>query len=148
MTTPTPTRVIFARVPVNLYTRLTRRAKKWGGNGRKSVNQVAVAAMEEWCERQEEAEMRISRPVEMALYSIGTWDIDLQAYTPQDGLSVPSFNITLPQLRQAVRELRRMGYTAHRKRSEEGDYDENDWSVLIERTDGKEAEEILKSWER
>jgi hypothetical protein len=59
----TATRVIFARVPINLYTRLTRRAKKWGGKGRKSVNQVAVVALAEWCERQEEAEMRVSREV-------------------------------------------------------------------------------------
>jgi hypothetical protein len=59
--TPTPTRVIFARVPVNLYTRLTRRAKKWGGKGRKSVNQVAVVALERWCEMEEEAEMSGSK---------------------------------------------------------------------------------------
>lgn len=36
-----------------------------------------------------------------ALYSVGTWDMDRQAYTPQYGLTVPSFNITLAQLRQA-----------------------------------------------
>lgn len=41
----------------------------------------------------------------MALYSVGTWDPLKQAYTPQRGLSVPSFNITLAQLRVALKEL-------------------------------------------
>jgi hypothetical protein len=57
---------------------------------------------------------------------------------------VPSFNITWRQLLTALRELRSMGYSAHR-RHEEGD---NDWSVLVERTDGKTPEEILEGWKR
>jgi hypothetical protein len=82
-------------------------------------------------------------------YSIGTWDTDRQAYTPQRGLSVPSFNCTLAQLRQAVRELRRkLGYSAHRFRDPDGDHEENDWCVLIERTDGKSWREIRKGWDR
>ncbi len=41
-------------------------------------------------------------------YSVGTWDSEAQAYTPQVGVTVPSINITLAQLRQAVRDLRRL----------------------------------------
>ena len=68
------------------------------------------------------------------LYSIRTWDGELQSYTPQDGLTVPSSNITISQLRQAVRELRRrIGYTAHRVRDANGDHENNDCAVLIER---------------
>lgn len=84
----------------------------------------------------------------MALYSVGTWDYDEQAYTPQRGLTVPSFNITRAQLRVALRELKWMGYSAHRRRDHRGDYDDNDWSVLVERTDGKPESEIRKQWER
>jgi hypothetical protein len=83
------------------------------------------------------------------LYSVGTWDCEKQAYTPQKGLSVPSFNITLAQLRQAVRELRRrLGYSCHRYRDSDGDHDDNDWAVLIERTDGAPWREIRKGWRR
>ena len=82
------------------------------------------------------------------LYSIGTWDPDEQAYTPQIGLTVPSFNITLHQLRRAMRELREMDYSCHRFRDEDGDHEDNDWTVLIERTDGRPEEEIRKGWER
>lgn len=82
------------------------------------------------------------------LYSIGTWDIDTEAYTPQRGLSVPSINITLAELRQAIRELRQCGYTAHRFRDTDGSHDDNDWMVMIERTDGRSEEEILESWKR
>lgn len=82
------------------------------------------------------------------LYSVGTWDSDAYGYTPQAGLSVPCLNIPLPTLRQVVRELRQMGYTAHRTRGADGDYDDNDWCVLIERTDGLEHEKILESWKR
>lgn len=82
------------------------------------------------------------------LYSVGTWDIEKQDYTPQRGLSVPSFNCTLPQLRQALRELRRMGYSCRRFRSPDGDHENNDWSVLVERTDGKHWKEIRRGWDR
>lgn len=85
---------------------------------------------------------------DVALYSVGTWDYDKQAYTPQRGLTVPSFNITLAQLRQAVRDLRKLGYSAHRFRDSDGDYDDNDWTVLIERTDGRCWKEIRKDWKR
>ena len=83
-----------------------------------------------------------------ALYSVGTWDTEAQAYTPQAGLSVPSLNIQWRTLLQAMREVRQMGYSAHRVRSSDGDHDWNDWSVLVERTDGEAEELILKGWKR
>lgn len=82
------------------------------------------------------------------LYSIGTWDERRQAYTPQRGLTVPSFNITKGQLRIAMKELRGMQYSCHRYRDENGRYDDNDWAVLIERTDGKHWKEIMRDWKR
>lgn len=82
------------------------------------------------------------------LYSVGTWDTFRQAYTPQSGLSVPSFNMTGRQLLQAVRELRRIGYSLHRRRDADGDYEDNDPMVLIERTDGLHWKKIRRSWDR
>lgn len=82
------------------------------------------------------------------LFSVGTWDSPRQAYTPQKGLSVPSFNITLRQLRVALRELREMDYGAYRRRAPDGSHDENDWSVIVERTDGKNWKEIRRGWNR
>lgn len=70
------------------------------------------------------------------LYSIRTWDTDLQAYTPQVGLSVPSINVPWRTLLQVMRELRGMGYTAHYRRDQDGAHDDNDFFVLVERTDG------------
>jgi hypothetical protein len=84
----------------------------------------------------------------MPLYSVATWDTELQAYTPQEGLSVPSINIPLWTLRQALRELRTMGYTAHRYRDEDGEHSSNDWCVMVERTDGMAESEILRLWQR
>lgn len=83
-----------------------------------------------------------------ALYSVGTWNTEKQAYTPQDGLSVPSFNITLAQLRQALRDLRQMGYRCHRFRDPDGGHEDNDWSVLVERNDGRSWKEIRRGWVR
>lgn len=82
------------------------------------------------------------------LFSAGTWDAYRQAYTPQKGLSVPAFNIPMRQLIVAVRDLKRMGYSAHRFRDADGNYEDNDWSVLIERTDGQHWKEIRRSWAR
>jgi len=50
------------------------------------------------------------------LYSVGTWDMDEQAYTPQVGLSVPSQNVPWRTLLRVVRELRDMGYSCHYRR--------------------------------
>lgn len=74
------------------------------------------------------------------LYSIGTWDTDAQAYTPQAGLTVPCINVPLATMRQVVRELRSLGYTCHRFRDADGSHEDNDWAVLIERTDGEEPD--------
>jgi|GEM_PF-5427521 len=82
---------------------------------------------------------KLASPV--PLYSITTWDYDKQAYTPQQGLSVPSLNVSWRQLLAAVRELRAMGYTCHRVRAADGSHDENDCAVLVERTDGGRANE-------
>lgn len=82
----------------------------------------------------------------MARYSIGTWDTNEQAFTPQIG--VPAFNLTLYQLRQSMRMLRDRHYSCHRYRDADGSHDDNDTSVLIERTDGMSEAEILESWKR
>jgi hypothetical protein len=89
-----------------------------------------------------------------ARYSVGTWDTDLQCFTPQEG--VPAFNLTLSGLRKSLRLLRECGYTAHRFRSvmvmsdgsEMIDHGDNDFMVLVERTDGMTEAEILESWKR
>lgn len=83
-----------------------------------------------------------------AVYSIGTWDTTEQAYTPQVGLSVPCINVALPTMRQVLRELKAIGYSCHRIRDADGGHDANDWSVLVERTDGKSEEEVLEGWKR
>jgi hypothetical protein len=85
---------------------------------------------------------------DVPLYSVGTWDGDEQSYTPQIGLTVPSFNMPLRTLRRAMRELIRCGYSCHRRRDADGDYEDNDTSVLIERTDGRAEEDIRRDWQR
>jgi hypothetical protein len=70
------------------------------------------------------------------LYSITTWDYEQQAYTPQQGLSVPSLNVSWRGLLAAVRELKAMGYSCHRVRAAEGTHDDNDCAVMIERVGG------------
>jgi hypothetical protein len=81
------------------------------------------------------------------LYSVGTWDTEVQAYTPQYGLA-KSFNLSRSELRQAIRELRKCSYSAHRRRGPDGEHDDNDTMVLIERTDGAPESEILDNWRR
>lgn len=68
-------------------------------------------------------------------YSCRTWDADEQRYTPQAGLSFPAEGLTLWRLRGALKELRAMGYSAHRFRDADGTHDDNDWAVLVERDD-------------
>lgn len=85
----------------------------------------------------------------VALYSIGTWCTESQAYTPQAGLSAPCINVPLPTMRQVIRELRRQhGYGAYRQRDPDGGYDVNDPYVLVERTDGMSEAEVLEAWKR
>lgn len=78
------------------------------------------------------------------VYSIGTYDMEVEAYTPQEGLTVPCVNVPLATMRQVLRELRGMGYDAQRIRGD----DCNDASVLVERTDGMSEAEVLASWDR
>lgn len=80
------------------------------------------------------------------LYSVGTWDTNEQAFTAQG--NVPSFNLTLWQLKDAMRLLRSIGYSVHRYRDEDGGHEDNDVMVLIERTDGMSEAKILESWQR
>lgn len=68
-------------------------------------------------------------------YRVRTWDQNaghFGQFTVQKGLSVPSDGMTLRQLRVALRELRNMGYTCERVRSQDGSYS-SDPSVLVER---------------
>jgi len=78
----------------------------------------------------------------MVLYSITTWDIEKQIFTPHPG--VPAFNLTLSELRQSLRMLKQRGYSCHRL-AWCGD---SDASVLVERTDGECRETILDDWLR
>lgn len=81
-------------------------------------------------------------------YSVGTWDTYKQAYTPQEGLPVPSYNMTRQELGIALRWLRRHGYSCHRFRDPDGGHDDNDWAVLVERTDGACQLSIRRKWKR
>ena len=91
----------------------------------------------------------MSRNSYTQLYSVGTWDTDAQGYTPQPELDRESFNITLWQLKELLQILKKeFGYSCHRYRDDDGGHECNDWSVLVERTDGKPQSEILESWKR
>jgi hypothetical protein len=79
-----------------------------------------------------------------ARYSVGTWDVALQSYTPQIGVH-KSFNLTLAELRVAIRILRKLGYSAHRRGNVNDGHEDNDWTVLIVRDDGTLEHEVLKS---
>lgn len=79
-------------------------------------------------------------------YSVGTWDTETAAYTPQDAAG-PWYNLTRAELRSALKELRLQGYQAHRVRCRDGSY-YSDSSVLVERTDGLTPAEVLESWKR
>ena len=82
------------------------------------------------------------------LYSIGTWDTELQAFAPHDG--VPAFNLTRRQLVASMRMLQATGwYTCHRfGNTHSDDLRDSDTSVMIERTDGLSEAEILMQWRR
>ena len=87
-------------------------------------------------------------PVAERRYSVGTWDFNKQAYTRQRGLTVPSINISLWGLHRALRQLRDIGYSAHRIRDLDGGHDDNDWAVLVQRTDCQPYRQILEVWKR
>jgi hypothetical protein len=78
-----------------------------------------------------------SRSPSTPLYTITTWDDERQAFTPQQGLSVPATNVSWRGLLAAVRELKAMGYSCHRVRAADGTHDDNDCAVMIERVDGE-----------
>lgn len=81
------------------------------------------------------------------LYSIGTWDTDLQSYSPHPG--IPAFNLTIYELRAAMRQLRDGGwYTVHRFGNTEILDRDSDPNVMIERTDGLPEQLILEGWKR
>jgi len=71
------------------------------------------------------------------LYSVGTWDAELQEYTEQIGLTVPSQNVPLGGVLAVLRQLRAIGYSCHYRRDASGSHNDNDYAVLVERTDGK-----------
>lgn len=80
------------------------------------------------------------------LYSIGTWDTDAQAFTPQIDTE-PCINVPWQRMLQVLRLLRDMGYSAYRTRHANGERD-SDPFTLVERTDGMDEKEILARWER
>lgn len=80
------------------------------------------------------------------LYSVGTYDFEIAAYTPQFS-DERAFNLTLHDLRRELHALREVGYSAHRFRQEDG-LRNSDSDVLVERTDGLPAAEILEGWKR
>lgn len=73
------------------------------------------------------------------LYRILTWDACSQAFTPHDG--IPEYVRCFGGLRQAVRLLRKCGYTAHRRGHGRRD---NDYSVSIERVNGFDEPTVLE----
>lgn len=79
-------------------------------------------------------------------YSIGTWDSDLQRYTPQIG--VPSIGLTRKQLVESMRMLQGMGYSCHRTGNMSQVVRDSDPSVLIERSDDLSSTERMTNWER
>ena len=82
------------------------------------------------------------------LYSVGTYDWERSAYTPQIGVG-RSINVSLRQVRRVLKRLRKMGYTAHRVGNTRNDSTrDSDPDVLVERTDGMDKAEILKRWDR
>jgi hypothetical protein len=81
-----------------------------------------------------------------SLYSIGTWDVEEQAYLPHPGMRC--INISRKQLVLVMRHLRKCGYTCHRYGNTRTDDRDSDTAVVIERTDGKPRKDILEGWKR
>jgi hypothetical protein len=70
-----------------------------------------------------------------ARYRIRTWDPNRETYTPQRGIGRSS-NLTLWQLRERMKDLRRIGFSCHRVRLSCGEHI-GDAEVLIERDDSR-----------
>ena len=83
-----------------------------------------------------------------ALYSVGTWGTDAQAFTPQAKLGLPWLNIPLWTLKRVLQRLKTMGYGCYRFGGPEFRDDDNDPFVMVERTDGKSKSAVLESWKR
>lgn len=66
-------------------------------------------------------------------YRVTTWDMELQEYTPQEGMRCPYDDLTLGQLREAIIELQELGYGCRCVKNADGGYDTNDTAVLVER---------------
>jgi len=98
---------------------------------------------DEQCDFDKESPEEVCPP----MYSIGIWDADLQAYIPPKDIG-NCINITRSELRERMRQLRDIGYSVHRRRDADGTHDDNDWRVLIEKTDGKPEIAILEDWKR
>lgn len=112
-----------------------------------AVDSLARTSAPATIEHKDLGSMSLDRTCNPPLYSAGTWDMEMQAYTPQ-ACSPPAVNIDRRQLRVVLKSLRRLGYSAHRRRCEDGSYDDNDFYVLVERTDGMPEAEILEAWKR
>lgn len=67
-------------------------------------------------------------------YNVKTWEPWLERFTRQQGLSVPSENISLWGVRRVLRELREVGYEASSVRDDSGRR-VGDPSVLVELVD-------------
>lgn len=61
----------------------------------------------------------------MTKYTVETWDHELEAFTPQEGLDVPAIDVDVHGLRRALRALQQYGYACNRQ----------DPSVLVRRLD-------------
>jgi len=78
----------------------------------------------------------------MMTYSILTWDMELEHWTPQEG--VPHTGLTIHELRRSMRLLQEQGYPCHRRGP---DRESNcDAFVLIEaeRSDNESPLDILQ----
>ena len=89
-------------------------------------------------------------------YSVGVWDSDAQAYVLPSMYIVGCvqrgfLNVDMNGVRIALKYLRHVGFSAHRRRkfdNGEWNHDDNDVRVLVERTDGHSRDTILEHWER
>lgn len=73
------------------------------------------------------------------LYTVGT--MHNNEFRPNPWLNVPSVNVPLATLREVLRQLKRR-YSCHRRRGPDGEYDDNDSEVKVERTDGGYPDDI------
>ena len=82
-----------------------------------------------------------------AKYSVATWDMDLQRFTVQAGLTVESVNVPLWTLRRVLKELQGMGWETYRIRCPGGGRLSSP-TVRVDRTDGAPVASILEGWKQ